>query len=158
MLEQARQERHRNVRHALRDTTRFSAIPTRRVIATLVVVGALLVVVLALHTPTTRGPALAKSCTRPAIALSASSTGDGTGIQYAITGPRTGTYVVAVDATTATVKGSSADVTPKNGFAVAIHDGLSSCTAHNTLPALTSGSHDVELFRDGTVVAKATLR
>jgi hypothetical protein len=146
------------VRHALRDTTRFNGIPSRRVIAALVALGALLTLLLALHTSKTTGPALAKSCTTPAIALSSSSTGDGTGIEYSITGPKTGTYVIAVDAATVTVKGSAADVTPGKAVAVAIHKGLGSCAAHGTLPDLTSGTHEVELFREGAVVARRTLR
>jgi hypothetical protein len=127
------------------------------VIAVFVVLGALLTLLLALHKSTTTGPSLTKSCTTPAIALSSSSTGDGTGIEYSITGPKTGTYVIAVDAATVAVHASTADVTPGNAVAVAIHNGLGSCTAHGTLPDLTSGTHDVELFRDGSVVAKAAL-
>ncbi len=127
-------------------------------IATLVAFGALLTLLLALHTSTATGPPLAKSCTTPAIALSANSTGDGTGIDYSITGPKSGLYVITVDAATVAVHGSAADVTPGNAVAVAIHAGLAGCTAHGTLPALTSGSHEVELFRDGIVVARAALR
>ena len=157
MLEQARQERHRTVRHAIRDTTRFNGIPSRRVIGVLVTLGALLVLLVALHNNTTSGPALPTSCTTPAVALSSTTTGDGTGIEYTVTGPKLGTYVIAVDAATVTVKGSAADVTPKSAVAVSIHRGLGSCTAHGTLPDLSSGTHDVQLFRDGTVVAKAPL-
>ncbi len=146
------------MRHAIRDTTRFNGIPSRRVIAALVAFGALLTLLLALHTSTVTGPPLAKSCTTPAIALSSGSTGDGTGIDYSITGPKSGRYVIAVDAATVAVRGSTADVTPGNAVAVAIHAGLGSCTAHGTLPDLTSGSHEVELFRDGVVVARAALR
>jgi hypothetical protein len=159
MLEEARQERRRTVRHAIRDTTSFKGIPSRRVIGVLVTLGALVVLLLALHHDNpTSGPALPTSCTTPAVALSRTTTGDGTGIEYTVTGPKTGTYVIAVDAATVTVKGSSADLTPSNAVAVSIHNGLGSCTAHGTLPDLTSGAHDVELFRDGTVVAKAALR
>ncbi|HEX4428237.1 MAG TPA: hypothetical protein VHZ96_03095 [Frankiaceae bacterium] len=157
MLEQSRTERHRTVRHAIRDTTRFNGIPSRKVITVLVAFGALFTLLFALHSSTTTGPPLAKSCTTPAIALSATSTGDGTGIDYSITGPTSGTYVIAVDAATVAVKGSAADVTPRNAVAVSIHQGLSSCAAHGTLPDLTSGAHEVELFRDGTVAAKAAL-
>ncbi len=158
MLEQARQERHRTVRHAIRDTTRFNGIPSRRVIGTLVTLGALVVLLFALHNNTTSGPALPTSCTTPAVALSSTSTGDGSGIEYTITGPKTGTYVVAVDAATVTIKGSAADVTPGRAVAVSIHSGLGSCAAHGTLPDLTSGAHEVELFRNGAVVAEAALR
>jgi hypothetical protein len=133
-------------------------MPSRRVIAVLVALGALLTLLLALHKSTATGPPLTKSCTTPAIALSAPATGDGTGIEYSITGPKTGRYVIAVDAATVAVHGSAADVTPGKAVAVAIHSGLGSCSAHGTLPDLTSGTHDVELFRDGTVVAKAALR
>jgi hypothetical protein len=128
------------------------------VIAVFVVLGALLTLLLALHKSTTTGPPLARNCATPAIALSSSRAGDGTGIEYSITGPKAGVYVIAVDASSVTVKGSGADVTPANAVAVAIHNGLGSCTAQGTLPDLTSGAHDVELFRDGIVVAKATLR
>ncbi len=158
MLEQARQERHRTVRHAIRDTTSFKGIPSRRVIGTLLTLAALVVLLVALHNNTTSGPALPTSCTTPAVALSSTTTGDGTGIEYTVTGPKAGTYVIAVDAATVSVKGSTADVTPSSAIAVSIHNGLSSCTAHGTLPDLTSGAHEVELFRDGSVVAKSALR
>ena len=68
-----------------------------------------------LNKNTTHGPPLATNCRTPAIALSAASTGDGTDIEYSITGPQTGTYLLAVDAATATVRGAGADVTPRQG-------------------------------------------
>ncbi len=114
------------------------------------------VLVLALH-QSSSGPPLATNCTTPAIALSSSSTGTGQGIDYAITGPQTGTYVIAVDANSAAVHGRDVTVTPHGAFAVAIHAGLGSCKAHGTLPALAAGSHQVVLFRDGVLAAKAAL-
>jgi hypothetical protein len=158
MLERSRRDRHRNVRESIRDTTRFNGVPTRKVIVVLLTMGALLALLVALNKNTTHGPPLATNCRTPAIALSSPATGDGTDITYSITGPQAGTYLVAVDAATATVHGSGADVTPPKAIAVAIHRGLGSCKAHGTLPSLTEGSHQVELFRDGTVVAKAALR
>jgi hypothetical protein len=123
-----------------------------------VVLGGLFALLVALHKSSTSGPPLTTSCTTPAIALNSATTGDGTSLAYSITGPKTGTYVIAVDATTVTIKGSAAEVTPSGGAAVAIHQGLGSCTAHGNLPDLPSGAHEVELFRDGSVVAKAALR
>jgi hypothetical protein len=158
MLERSRRERHRNVRESIRDTTRFNGVPTRKVVAVLLTMGALLALLVALNKNTAHGPPLATNCRTPAIALSSTTTGDGTDITYSITGPRTGTYLVAVDAATATVRGAGADVTPAKAIAVAIHRGLGSCKGHGTLPSLAAGSHQVELFRDGTVVAKAQLR
>ena len=49
MLERSRRERHRNVRESIRDTTRFDGIPTRKVIAVLVTLGALLALLVALN-------------------------------------------------------------------------------------------------------------
>ena len=43
------------------------------------------------------------------------------------------------------------------GFAVAVHQGLGSCKAHGSLPTLPSGSHQVDLFRDGMLAARAAL-
>jgi hypothetical protein len=157
MLERSRRDRHRNVRESIRDTARFNGIPSRKVITVLVTMGALLALLVALNRNTAHGPPLATNCQTPAIALSSTSTGDGTDIAYSITGPQTGTYVVAVDAATVSVRGAGADVTPAAAIAVSIHRGLGSCKAHGTLPSVAEGSHQVELFRDGTVVAKAQL-
>jgi hypothetical protein len=117
----------------------------------------LLILVIALHTTPSKGPPLATSCTTPAIALGSATTGSGRGIGYAITGPKVGTYLITVDASAATVHGDSATVTPHGAIAIALHDGLKTCAAHGILPALGSGAHQVQLFRDGTIVAKADL-
>jgi hypothetical protein len=111
-----------------------------------------------LHNKSSNGPSLTRSCTTPAIALGSTTTGTGRNIGYTITGPATGTYVITVDADTATAHGRTADVTPSGAIAVAIHQGLDSCAAGGTLPDLASGPHQVELFRDGAIVAKAALR
>ena len=66
--------------------------------------------------------------------------------------------MVAVDAATVTVHGAGADVTPARAIAVAIHRGLGSCKAQRHAARPRRGPHEVELFRDGTVVAKAALR
>ncbi len=156
MLEQARRERHQRVRESIRDTARLPKLDSRRTVIAGAVIVIALVLVLALHTSSS-GPPLATNCTTPAIALDSSSTGSGRSIEYAITGPRSGTYVIAVDATAVTVQGRNVTVSPHGGLAVAVHQGLSSCKAHGTLPALAEGSHQVELFRDGVLAAKVGL-
>ena len=117
-----------------------------------------MIVVIALRNDSSSGPALAKSCTTPAVALSSSSTGSGRGIDYAITGPASGEYVITVDATSVTVQGDKVTVSPQAGFAVAARRGLPKCGASGTLPKLSAGPHQVQLFRDGALAAKATLR
>ena len=52
MLERSRRERHRNVRESIRDTTRFDGVPTRKVIAVLLTLGALLALLVALEQET----------------------------------------------------------------------------------------------------------
>jgi hypothetical protein len=101
---------------------------------------AVILVLLFVSPGSQRHPALARSCTTPAIALTASTTGAGHDIGWAITGPDAGTYVVRVDSRTiATVAG--------------LHD----CRADGTLPPLATGSHRVQLLRDGQPVAAADL-
>lgn len=112
---------------------------------------------LTLHHSGRKGPALATSCTTPAIALSSAATGGGNGISYAITGPADGTYIVAVDATTVTVRGDGVVATPKGAFGASIHQGLKGCAANGTLPTLAAGPHTVLLFKDGQEVARASL-
>jgi hypothetical protein len=155
---QSSQERRRRVRDSVRDTTRLTGVHSRRTVISLVVIVVVLVIALVLH-GSSSGPSLATSCATPAVALSSSSTGTGRGIEYAITGPKTGTYVVAVDVTSVSVHGDNVGVTsPRRGFAVALYHGLPGCTARATLPGLSAGSHQVELFHDGVVVAKTALR
>jgi hypothetical protein len=154
---QSSQQRRQRVRDSIRDTTRLTGVHSRRTVISLVVIVVVLVLALTLH-GSSSGPSLATSCTTPAVAVSSASTGTGRGIEYAITGPKTGTYVVAVDVSSVSVQGNNVGVTsPHAGFAVALHRGLPSCAADATLPALSPGSHEVELFRDGVVVAKAAL-
>jgi hypothetical protein len=157
MLEQARRERHRRVRDSIRDTARLPKFDSRKTVVAVAVIVIALILVVVLR-QSSSGPPLPTNCSAPAIALGTSSTGSGRGIEYAITGPRTGTYVVAVDAASVVVQGRNVTVTPKAGFAVAIHEGLSSCKGHGTLPTLAAGPHQVELFRDGALAAKAALR
>lgn len=114
-------------------------------------------VALTLHHSGRKGPALATSCTTPAIALGSAATGGGNGISYAITGPVDGTYIVAVDATTVTVQGDGVVATPKGAFGASIHQGLKGCAANGTLPTLAAGPHTVLLFKDGQEVARASL-
>lgn len=116
------------------------------------------VLVIALRHNSPSGPAIAKSCTTPAVALSSSSTGSGRGIDYAITGPTAGQYVITVDATSVSVRGENVSVSPRGAIAIAVHQGLPKCGASGTLPTLPDGPHQVELFRDGTLAAKAELR
>jgi hypothetical protein len=116
-----------------------------------------LAVALTLHHSSRSGPGLATSCTTPAIALSSAATNGGNGISYSITGPQTGTYVVAVDAATVSVKGDGVIATPKGAFGASIRQGLKGCSASGTLPTLAAGPHAVVLFRDGQEVARASL-
>jgi hypothetical protein len=115
------------------------------------------ILVVALRHDSPAGPAIAKSCTTPAVALSSSSTGNGRGIDYAITGPATGLYVVTVDATSVSTQGDNVTVGPRGAIAIAEHRGLPKCGASGTLPTLAEGPHQVELFRDGTLAAKVAL-
>lgn len=123
----------------------------------LLVCAAVLGVALTLRHSGRSGPALTTSCTTPAIALSSTSTGGGNGVSYSITGPSNGTYVVAVDAATVTVRGDGVVATPKGAFGASIHQGLKGCAASGTLPTLATGPHTVLLFRDGQEVARAAL-
>jgi len=65
--------------------------------------------------------------------------------------------VIAVDATSVILHGDGATVTPSGAVAVAVDKGLSGCKDAGTLPTLTSGTHEVQLFRDGKVAATARL-
>jgi hypothetical protein len=145
------------VRQAIRDSARMPGIASRRALIALVVAGVGLALLIALHRPAAKGPPLAKSCTTPAIALGSVATSSGTGVSYAITGPSPGTYVVTADASSVRVRGDGADVTPAGAIAITIHQGLPGCAANGTLPTLPAGPHDVELFRNGRVVAHARL-
>jgi hypothetical protein len=145
------------VRQAIRVGAKMPSGPTHRVLIALLVLGVGLTLLVALHRPAAKGPAVATSCTIPAIVLGPVGTGSRDSISYAITGPSTGTYVVAVDASSVRVRGDGADVTPAGAIAITIHQGLSGCAANGTLPTLQAGAHDLELFRDGRVVAHARL-
>jgi hypothetical protein len=104
-----------------------------------------------------KGPTLTTSCTTPAIALSTGSTGNGTNLEYAITGPASGTYVLAVDATSVLVEGKGITTSPQGSFGVSLRQGLKGCAAHSHLPNLPDGPHVLTLFRDGHAVALARL-
>jgi len=132
-------------------------MPSRRVLIALLVGGVGLSLLVALNRPATKGPALAKSCNTPAVALESVTTGGGSSLRYAITGPSTGTYILTVDAKTARVQGDGAAVTPARAIAVAVRGDLKGCTADGTLPTLPAGAREVELFRDGHRVASARL-
>ncbi len=135
-------------------------MPSSKALVALVVGAILLAVIIALHSPSTSGLALAKraeACTTTAIALSSTSTGSGKAIAYAITGPKAGTYVVAVDADAVTIRGDGVVATPSGAFGVAILKGLKTCSYSGTLPDLADGPHTVVLFRDGQLVANARL-
>lgn len=155
LLEKARRERRSKVRQTLREGARLPGLPSRRVLIGLLATAVAFTLLVALHRPSVPGTALTTSCTTPAIALAAAPTGGGTNVRYAITGPPAGTYVVAVDAFTARVQGDGAVVTPARAVAVTVRRGLHGCAADGTLPALASGPHQVVLFRDGALVARA---
>jgi hypothetical protein len=142
----------------LRDGAHQPRMPSRKTLLVLLAGGIVLAVLLALNAPTTRkGPPLATSCTTPAMALSSQVTGDGSNLEYSITGPPSGTYVVAVDAETVTVEGDGVTATPKGAFATTARRGLKGCAANGSLPTLSAGPHEVVLFRDGQAVARARL-
>ena len=132
-------------------------MPTGKALLVLLIAGIVVAIVIALHHPAKKGPPLAKSCTAAGIALSTAEVGNGNNIDYSITGPATGTYVLGVDATAITVHGDGVTATPKAAFGAAIWRGLKGCTASGTLPTLPAGGHDVVLFRDGRAVAHARL-
>ena len=100
-------------------------------------------------------PALATSCTTPAVAV-----GDVNGsrdLRYSITGPAEGTYVVTIDAATARVHGDSVDLTPSGATAVAIKKGLTGCTGNGALPSDVGSGHELVIFRDGKLAARAQI-
>lgn len=132
-------------------------LPSGKALIALVAGGILLAVVIALRSPSKSGPALARSCATTAIALSSKATGSGRGIDYAITGPQSGIYVVAVDAQTVTIRGDGVVATPSGAFGAAIRQGLKGCSASGTLPDLAPGPHTVVLFRDGQLAASSHL-
>ncbi len=111
-------------------------------------------VLIAVPRPDTNAPALTTSCTNPAAAVKALGDNNDT-VTYAVTGPADGTYVVTIDAKTAVARGSGADVTPSGAIAVSVRKGLKSCKTTGTLPPLPNGPHELVVFRDATVVARA---
>ncbi len=158
LLEKSRHERHRTVRRALRDTTQLPGMPSRRVLIGLLVAGVGLTLLVTLNQPVAKPLGLAKSCTTPAVALSSVTTGAGSSVRYAVTGPAAGTYIITVDAKTARVQGDGAVVTPTGAVAVAVHQGLKGCLAGGTVPSTVStDAQEVELFRDGRQVAAKKL-
>ncbi len=156
LLEQARKERRGHVRDVMRESTRLPGRPSRRALIILTVVVAAVIAIVSLRHEPSRAPELLRSCTTPAIAVSEPAGGGPVG-QFAITGPAAGTYVVAVDAKTVTVHGDSADATPAGAVAVAIRRGLSGCASSGPLPDVSPGAHEVQLFRDGDLVAQTRL-
>jgi hypothetical protein len=153
----ARRERRSKTRRAVVEATSFRGMPSRRALLVLLVTGVVLAgVLLAVRTPDPNAPPLTASCTTPAAAVK--TFGDaGTSHTYAITGPANATYIVTVDATTAVVRGSTADVTPPGAIAVSIRVGLKDCKGNGTLPPLSDGSHELVVFRDGERVATAKI-
>jgi hypothetical protein len=131
-------------------------LPSRR---TLLVVLAILVVagvVFALRgSSNDDSPPLATSCTTPAAVVG--SVNGSSSLRYSITGPAEGTYVVTIDAATARVHGDGVDVTPASATAVAIKENLKDCKGNGALPSAEGGSHELVVFRDGKVVARAKI-
>jgi hypothetical protein len=100
-------------------------------------------------------PRLATSCTTPAAAV-----GDVNGssdLRYSITGPASGTYIVAIDAVAAKVVGDGVDLTPKSATAVAIKKGLKDCKGDGALPSDVGTGHQLVILRDGKLVARAKI-
>ncbi len=145
------------MRRAVRDVPKLPGMPSRRVLLILLLAGVGFTLVVALNRDKPDGPALATSCTTPAVAVKNVATSGGSDFRYAITGPDAGVYVVAVDAKSARVKGDGVNVTPTGAVAVAISKGLPKCRDAGTLPTLSDGRHEVQLFHDGLVVATTTL-
>lgn len=104
-------------------------------------------------------PALATSCTTPALALSSPTVKARATVRYSVTGPSAATYAVAVDAT-------RLDQPPPGGkFPVAVGGRLLAVAPHlrdckgadRFVATLPPGEHRVGLFRDGTLVATQPL-
>jgi hypothetical protein len=175
MLEQSRRERHGNVRDAIRgavskqpakdsapsetveqvegSSTRRAFASRRSLIVILVVVVVIGGVVLHFGHHGSSSPALAANCTTPAAAVG----DENSSLRYSITGPAQGTYVVTIDAATAVVNGNGVDLTPTSATAIAIKNGLKGCQGDGALPSGEGPGHQLVIFRDGRLVARATI-
>jgi hypothetical protein len=103
----------------------------------------------------TDSPPLATSCTTPAVAVG--SVNNSNNLRYSITGPAAATYVVTIDAATARIKGDGVDLTPPSATAVAIKENLKNCKGNGALPSAEGSGHELVIFRDGKVVARAKI-
>jgi hypothetical protein len=183
LLEQARRERHSNVRRAISDAARLRpgsrasgeprasessrvggephdpgrprGLPSRRTLIVLLIVIVAAGFIISRGGTSSSSPALATSCTTPAVA--AGDVNGSNSLRYSITGPAAGTYVIAIDAATATVHGDGVDLTPKSSTAVAIKKGLKDCKGDGALPSTEGAGHQLVIFRDGKNVARTQL-
>jgi hypothetical protein len=136
------------------DTPR--GLPSRRTLLVLLATVVVASLVFALRGSSDNGsPPLATSCTTPAAVVGAVN--GSSSLRYSITGPAEGTYVVAIDAATARVHGDGVDLTPASATAVAIKKNLKDCKANGALPSAEGGAHELVIFRDGKVVARAKI-
>jgi hypothetical protein len=178
LLEQARRERHSRMRSAIGDATRLRrpdptrdsesaeqetalagprGLPSRRTMLVLLLIVVIAGVIFALigGGDDNNSPPLATSCTTPAVAIGAQHNSDN--LRYSITGPAAGTYVVAIDAATARVRGDGVDLTPAGATAIAIKQNLKDCKGNGALPSAGVAGHELAIFRDGKIVARAKI-
>jgi hypothetical protein len=143
------------MRRAIADAASFRGLPSKRTLIVLVVIGVVAGFVFSRGGTSSSSPPLATSCVTPAARV-----GDVNGssaLRYSITGPAAGTYVVTLDAATVRVHGDSVDLTPGGATAVAIKKGLKDCKGDGALPSGEGGGHDLVLFRDGKLIARAKI-
>lgn len=181
MLEQARRERHSKARRAIGEATRLRrpesehdhesaggtetvpglasprGLPSRRTLLVLLAILAIAVVVVALvgGGSDENSPPLATNCATPAVVVA--TVGNSSALRYSITGPAEGTYVITIDAATAKVHGDAVELTPASATAVAIKQNLKDCKGDGALPSNEGPGHKLVIFRDGKVVARATI-
>lgn len=119
----------------------------------LLLLGLILVVVLAIHgRSSTAGPALARNCATPALAVAPVTVAKNAVVRYTVAGPSSGQYAVAVDATAVrrASNGKYTAVSPVPGRkveAVAMST-IGGCRKSGAFPiVLDPGTHQVNLLR-----------
>jgi hypothetical protein len=129
-------------------------LPSRRTLLVLLAIAVVAGLVVALRGSSEAGsPPLATSCTTPGAVVGLVN--GSSSLRYSVTGPAEGTYVVTIDAATARVHGDGVDLTPASATAVAIRKNLKDCKGNGALPSSEGGGHELVVFRDGNVVARA---
>jgi hypothetical protein len=108
------------------------------------------------------GPEIAKSCTTPALAFSATSVQHGDSVEWTGTGPSAGRYVLVLDGTPTSVDAKNR-VKVAGGRALTGSFTMSDCIVHSAFDAPKSaGVHQLRLFHrangDFQLVAHAQLR